>query len=462
MYYARFWVIALLLGCAVAAPPAATAQELEKVFEDLYGRDARAAMASKDPQASSDLAAKILATAETVRNEPNFKALLYQKAYEFGVRGPQGYATAIKAMTGLAELAPDKRALADENLLAVYQLQYKAAKAPDDKSKAGAVLVDQLVALADGYVRSGNSAKAAESCRQAQFVLASVRGDPKEGLAARLKQVSGRLAAAQQVEQCRARIQANPGDKAAAENLLRLYLVELDNPAEAAKYADLGADETTKKYLLVASMKLDTLPEKACLELGDWFKGLEASAAGLSGKAAMLKRAKTYYDRYLEVHAADDMDRMRAKLASAKIEKDLADLVPPICLQEIVVEAMIDDNSDLWVTPQGIYWKHTGGFSKPGRHGGRNEPTWVNGKPWMPEWGKPQEPTGNDQSKPLPLPVGKVGFKFELQAVGTEKGCQGIEKRDPIRTRTEGEAFVVTIPDGQGGCRWYRFRLYRP
>ncbi|MCX5655693.1 MAG: hypothetical protein NTY65_13725, partial [Planctomycetota bacterium] len=82
-------------------------------------------------------------------------------------------------------------------------------------------------------------------------------------------------------------------------------------------------------------------------------------------------------------------------------------------------------------------------------------------KSWMPQWGRPEQERGQDETKPLLLLVGKATFKLELQAVGTEKGCKGIENRDPPILRSEGENQVVSIPDRQFGSSWYRFRLYR-
>jgi hypothetical protein len=134
--------------------------------------------------------------------------------------------------------------------------------------------------------------------------------------------------------------------------------------------------------------------------------------------------------------------------------------LPTSGIRDIVVEALIDGDSEFWVTPKGVYWKSLG-VGKPGRHQDRNEPTWINGKSWMPEWGKPSEYRGRDETKPLPLPVGTTNFRLELQAVGGEKGCQGIQNRDPVTLRSEGENQVVSIPDSQRDSRWYRFRLYR-
>jgi hypothetical protein len=134
---------------------------------------------------------------------------------------------------------------------------------------------------------------------------------------------------------------------------------------------------------------------------------------------------------------------------------------------QIVVEALIDGNSELHVTPTGIYWKHLGSMSKPGMHSRNNLPTYVNHTAWMPEWGRPASTSAADQSKPYPLNLGKLGFSVETLAVGggdndkTPDKIQGIEPRDPVFIVDRDQEQVVSIPDRQFGAKWYRIRIYR-
>jgi tetratricopeptide (TPR) repeat protein len=152
-----------------------------------------------------------------------------------------------------------------------------------------------------------------------------------------------------------------------------------------------------------------------------------------------------------------------AALGLSAVEGEPGRLVPGF-LKEILVQAVVDHDSELWVTPEGLFWK-SGVFAKPGLPGParQNYPTWVNGRRWVPVWGKPEEPSGQDTTQPLALAVGPVDdLKFELLAVGTTRDDLGIESRSPVRTRREGKALVVLIPDHEPSARWYTFRLRRP
>ncbi len=125
---------------------------------------------------------------------------------------------------------------------------------------------------------------------------------------------------------------------------------------------------------------------------------------------------------------------------------------------EVTIEALVDGPSALHVRQGDIYWVN-GGNAKPGRSDLRNEPTYVNGQPWMPHWKNNKAPRGADKSQPFQINLDTTDLDFELLAVGTERGAAGIEKRTPVTASKEGSEFVVIIPDPESGARWYKFVL---
>jgi len=74
-----------------------------------------------------------------------------------------------------------------------------------------------------------------------------------------------------------------------------------------------------------AAKGLEAPPELACMELGNWYRSL-ADAAAEDVKAAMLARAELYYERFLEMHATDDLGRAAATIALKKVEADIEKL----------------------------------------------------------------------------------------------------------------------------------------
>jgi len=452
--------IAVLMASVLLLHPA-RAEEPDKAFETLFGKEAAQASATPDTKDDAALAAKLLKGAGVATADPALAALLCTKAYEFGIKNAAGYATAIEAASLLARSVPDQEADCQEKILAVRQLGYRHATSPEEKRKAGESLVKQQMRVAEQRVAAGKFKEAAGLLRQAQSIDSAIQGDCKEEILAASKFAESRQHIVARIEQAKAKLQATPDDTTAAAELQRLYLVELDNPRQAAEYAKLAADETTRRLVLVAGMDVANLPEKACFELGKWY-GQLADGATPAARIRMLSRARTYYGQFLVLHPARDGSYAAAQVGLAKVSAELEKTLPPKSPAEIVVEARIDGNSELWVTPTGIYWKNLDRESKPGRYDGKSEPTYVNGKEWMPEWGKPDQEGGADLSQSYALPIGKADYRFELIAVGSQRGGQGIEERDPVEVRTQEASMVIRIPDHQPGGRWYRFRLYRP
>jgi hypothetical protein len=300
---------------------AARAADPQAAFDELFGREYKQATATPDRADDAALAARLLKAATDLEGPADLKSLLFEKAYDLALDNPATYATAFSALDGLEKTNPDFKAAIDERRLNVAKTQYQGARAVDEKIKAGRLYIDLLMVVADAKTASGNYADAHANLRLALAVADAVKSDRKEEIADRLKRIWPRVAAAQQVETLKARLQADPADKATADAILRLYLVDLDNPAEAAKYADASGDETMKKYLLVAAMHAENLPEKACLALGNWYKDL-ASAAGPT-RAPMLQRAQTYYASFLAAHTTEDADRSAAAAALDKVTRDL-------------------------------------------------------------------------------------------------------------------------------------------
>lgn len=127
----------------------------------------------------------------------------------------------------------------------------------------------------------------------------------------------------------------------------------------------------------------------------------------------------------------------------------------------VVIEALIDGPSELRVKKDGIYWIN-GGNAKPGRHEGREHPTYVDDKAWRPIWREAREDRGVDRcSTKVMANLDPDKLEFKLLNVSRNRGAPGLIKRDKIEvSKIDGEV-SITIPDSQGGSMWYRFALIR-
>ena len=84
----------------------------------------------------------------------------------------------------------------------------------------------------------------------------------------------------------------------------------------------------------------------------------------------------------------------------------------------VIIETLIDGPSELRVKKDGIYWIN-GGNAKPGRHEGQEEPTYVNGKSWRPNWRESEKDRGVDRSATKSVDgVDPSTTEFKLVMVG--------------------------------------------
>ena len=129
---------------------------------------------------------------------------------------------------------------------------------------------------------------------------------------------------------------------------------------------------------------------------------------------------------------------------------------------QLLIEAWIDGDTKLHVARNGMYWEN-GEWTKVGRGGDADEPTWVNGEPWMPKWRNADKDRGADTTELFPVTVSGPLDQYELDlvAVGPQRDAWDIEGRSSVTTRRTKDEIVIEVPDRKPGGRWYRFELSR-
>jgi hypothetical protein len=325
------------LAALLAFGPSAWAAETEKapddaakaaeVFQSLYGEDLKRIAATRDAADDVALAARLLEAAKAAETQPALLALLCEKAADLGLADPRGFDTALAAAGLLAAKVPEMADAAMDKVVAVRRRQYDLSRGAD-RAPAGEKLCEAIGDAAAAQAEAGDWDEAVKRYRQALALAHTLRSDKAAALEARLKTATQRQQSVAKAEQLEARVKADPADRQARDQLIRLVLVDLDDPAGAAEYLDAACDPALRKYVPAAAKGVEAAPELACVELGDWFRDL-AAAATTGGKVSTLTRAQAYYERYLALHAAADIDRSKVELALRKVEDDLKVLGVP-------------------------------------------------------------------------------------------------------------------------------------
>jgi hypothetical protein len=305
---------------------AAEGANAEETFDSLYGAELRKVEKTRDTADDLELAARLLEGARKADAMPGVQTLMCIKACRLAAADPKGFETALAAADLLADKAPALVHETEETVLAIRKKQYDASPA-EWKAAAGEVYVQCLAVAAAGKARTGNIEEALSLCRMASRIARDIRLANTEAVDAQIKRLTEMQKIVGRVPQLKAQLKADPANRKAREELLRLYVVELDNPAEAEAFLDDQSDPAYRKYVPAAAKPVDAAPEEACRELGDWYRELAASATAL-GQASTLARARAYYERFLQQHAAKDEGRAKVELALDSVRANLKKLDP--------------------------------------------------------------------------------------------------------------------------------------
>ncbi len=110
----------------------------------------------------------------------------------------------------------------------------------------------------------------------------------------------------------KSRLKDNPGNRAAAERLIRLYVVELQEPQKALAYADRTGNFLVKRFIGLLGKDTSILYPGELLGLADWHMEL-ADGAPDDGRKLALARAVAYYQDYLARKPAMPADAAKAR-----------------------------------------------------------------------------------------------------------------------------------------------------
>jgi len=327
----------LLTGSALpAAGPSETqadaearaeAEKAAEVFDALYGQDERRVRRTREAADDVALAKRLFAAACKAKDQPALLAVLCEKAYGLAAPHPDGYATAVQAMAFLAGQIPSKAGACAERVVEVRERQYAAADA-EGKAAARDALIDAMLRLAHARQKAGQHPQAVSLLKRAARIAKAAGSDRLAVVESRHDYARHLLATHHDIADMRTLLERDPQNTAAREKLVRLCLVNLNDPARAAEHLDGVADETLKKYVAAAAKGVEAAPELACLQLGDWYRTL-GETAPKAVRRTMFARSKAYYGRFLSLHGTEDLDRAAAELALRKIDAAIAKLDQP-------------------------------------------------------------------------------------------------------------------------------------
>jgi len=322
--------------CALTAPlilsfATAWGDQADDTFESVFGPEIARVTQSREIDDDIDLAERLLKTASQSKEQGRLVVLLLENSYTLGMKHPKGFETAYQAARRLKDL-PDAPPSAFEKLLTVRTRQYNMARGAE-KSEIGQQMVEWAMEQGEAKVLDRQYEEALKLMRQA---MAFGPNSSRRGFVTyRIRTLTEMDRAARQAAVLKDKLKEEPTDEASRLRLLQLYVVDLDDPEQAAAVLTRDCDERYRTYLPLVQKDDQTLADTACLELADWYRSL-AEPASQTARPNMLRRAKRYYDLYLDKHKEVDATRMKAdmivKAIGEELEKQAESLDPWIDL----------------------------------------------------------------------------------------------------------------------------------
>ncbi|MEX2214756.1 MAG: hypothetical protein WD768_11540 [Phycisphaeraceae bacterium] len=313
MRFSWIFINTFALMSAFAVPSfAADADDAQAGFDALYGQKLREASATASREDDVALAKQMLATAETAGGAPKLKALLCDKAYELAARDPAGYDVAAGAMTMIAQAFPEKAGDARLKIIDLRQKQFARARG-DEKNEVGATLIGLLVTHGDTALAQKKVDDAADDYRRALTVARLIRSPQTAALDAKIARVAHLKRVWARIDSLEGQLKGNAEDGKVADEIVKLYVVDLDDPMGAKLVLPGASDASLRTQVPLAMKPLGELAEGESLSLAQWYQE-HAKSAGPPAKPGMLNRARAYLQRFLEQHEAEDVQRITANV----------------------------------------------------------------------------------------------------------------------------------------------------
>lgn len=314
----RLLLLAIAVSCCTSA---AATEDAKQFFDSLYGNRLKQVKATVDRADDVALATEILTAARAIERA-DVVALLCDNAIELSQRHADGLATAIDASRLLADKVEPRRAEARKKLVEFLTKQSFSGDTRV-KQKAADELIEVLTLQGDEAFKAGRYDEALTGYRQAMTAAQRQKSPFTESIKAKIELVASRSQVQIQLARLRGKVLADATDTASVHEIIRLCVVDLDNPAEAMKVLDRAKDARLIRLVPLAAKGAENASEAECLALGEWYSELSGTAT-TSSKEAMWRRASSYLMRYLGFQPTDQLARTKAELLLKPIAASLA------------------------------------------------------------------------------------------------------------------------------------------
>lgn len=345
----RTLAFALSSFLATSVLIAATAQQQ---MDEIYGQRLRAA---RTGPMKVELAGEMLKDAATLEADPGLQLLLCRKSYDLAIADPSGFPTAQRAVSLLIKTNPDSKDEAEEKLIELAERDFRFAPPVMRQAKASAY-AEKLIEAADNHAADHNFKEALILYQRAAEVPGTSESVRVQATL-KSKAILFRQTSEGKARDLETRLKKNPSDSNLASTLVRVLVLDLNQPAEAKPYLDAVHDTGLARAVRNAALDPEALPEPDALELAEWYQKQAGTSSDVSRPIA-LRRSALYYQRFLDLHKEHDLGWLKASRAADEVAKSLA-VASPTFQRRVDLLSRIDPEHDgvagTWkLTPAGL------------------------------------------------------------------------------------------------------------
>ncbi len=223
--------------------------------------------------------------------------------------------------------------------------------------------LESLVELADAYADADKWLKAGRAYRQAG-TLSENMGDSKMNreLDESMQRAFRMAQICTKAKSMARTLKSNPDNATLREELITVYLVEMNAPGKALSYVNASVDEVLATYVPLAAKQISKLAEGNCRELGHWYYKTLLPQASKQARLHILNRAYDYYSRFLELHKKNDVNALKVKSSLQSVKKQLEKYDPLYEFKQFirgvkVISASYNLNyaAEIWIGEKMIY-----------------------------------------------------------------------------------------------------------
>ena len=284
-------------------------------------------------------AAKLLQAATSLDSDNKTQIALLKKSIEYGFKSlavDKGRLTteqALERLAGLIELDAADSFLTDKRI-EFYRICYRQySKTRLAKLDTRSRLIAALYEGAQHAERTCKWSDVIKAYTEAVRLSVSPASPYLPSLRRKLKRATHMRKVQQQIDLSAKLLKADPDNAKARTTLIKMFLIEYDNPARAAEYLDDDVDETMRTYIPMAVIKPFEVKLSVCKEMSKWYGKVLAKDASTFAKPNVLRRGIIYCNRFLDSPRRDDKDALLLKVIKANLKKELdalnPDPVPP-------------------------------------------------------------------------------------------------------------------------------------